>query len=72
MSAIIPRIATVIVLAAIPGGPVHERCAADTAMTPAACHARMEAPQRRLGQAGFLDTAARRPGPMTVTGRPRF
>lgn len=72
MSATILRIATVIALAAIPGGPAQERCPGDTAIVPAACRTRMEAQQRRLGHAGFADTAARRPGPMLVTGRPRF
>lgn len=50
-----------------------ERCAEDTAMTPWACRVQMEVLQQRLGYAGFLDyAAARRPGAMVVSGRPRF
>lgn len=50
-----------------------ERCADDIALTPPTCHAHGAALQRRLGYPGFLDhAAARRPGPMMVSGRPRF
>lgn len=50
-----------------------ERCADDIALTPSACSAHGEALQRRPGYAGFMDcAAARRPGPMMASGRPRF